>query len=54
MIQEGREAERVLDPIVGRRTKPVCVLDSGHLVLAALEPETIAGQFDQRRSAERG
>jgi len=36
----------------GRRTKAVLITDSGHVILAALTPETIAGRFLSRRSAE--
>ncbi|MBX5489948.1 MAG: DUF370 domain-containing protein [Chloroflexi bacterium] len=52
MIQEGRKSERVIDATLGRRTKAVLLLDSGHLVLAALQPQTIAGRFDQHRGLE--
>jgi len=53
MVQEARKVDRVIDATLGRRTKAVLVLDSGHLVLAALQPETIVGRFDQRRGADR-
>jgi len=53
MVQEARKVDRVIDATLGRRTKAVLVLDSGHLVLAALQPETIVGRFDQRRGGER-
>ena len=54
MIQEGRKADRVIDATFGRKTKSVLVLDTGHLVLAAIQPETIVGRFDQRRGADHG
>jgi len=44
MVQEAREGGKVIDMTSGRRTKTVLVLDSGHIVLAALAPETIAGR----------
>ncbi len=44
MVQEAREGGKVIDMTSGRRTKTVLVLDSGHIVLAALSPETIAGR----------
>jgi regulator of extracellular matrix RemA (YlzA/DUF370 family) len=53
MVQEARKVDRVIDATLGRRTKAVLVLDSGHLVLAALQPETIVGRFDQRRGGDR-
>jgi len=36
----------------GRKTKAVIVLDNGHLVLAAIQPETIAARLGQLREVE--
>jgi hypothetical protein len=33
----------------GRKTKAAIVLDSGHVVLSALQPETIASRLRQQR-----
>ena len=44
MVQEGKEEGLVLDLTSGRRTKAVIIMDSGHIVLSALAPETIAGR----------
>lgn len=52
MIQEAREAGRVIDLTYGRRTKSVIVLDSGHLVLAPIHPETMASRLVRQRGAE--
>lgn len=49
MIQEARDANSLIDLTYGRKTKAVIVLDSGHLVLAALQPETIAGRVVTRQ-----
>ena len=38
--------------IVKRRTRAVIVLDSGHVVLSALQPETIAGRMTTKEAAE--
>ncbi len=43
-IQEGRNNGILIDMTCGRRTKAVIFTDSGHIVLAALAPETIAGR----------
>ena len=50
MIQEARDASRVIDATAGRRTRAVLVMDNGFIVLSALQPETIAGriQSDER------
>ena len=44
-IQEGRNKGLLIDMTNGRRTKAVIFTDSGHIVLAALAPETIAGRL---------
>jgi extracellular matrix regulatory protein A len=49
IIQEAREKNALIDLTYGRKTKSVIVLDSGHLVLAALQPETIAGRIGSRQ-----
>ncbi len=49
VIQEGRNKELLIDMTNGRRTKAVVVTDSGHIILAALAPETIAGRLQASR-----
>jgi len=48
-IQEGRNKGLLIDMTNGRRTKAVIVTDSGHIILAALAPETIAGRLQVSR-----
>ncbi|MBL7166603.1 MAG: DUF370 domain-containing protein [Dehalococcoidales bacterium] len=45
MIQEGRSKGTLIDMTNGRRTKAVLIADSGHIILAALAPDTIAGRI---------
>lgn len=45
MIGEAKEGQILIDATFGRRTKAVLVMDSGHIVLSALQPETVAGRF---------
>jgi regulator of extracellular matrix RemA (YlzA/DUF370 family) len=45
LVQEGRNKGMLIDLTNGRRTKAVLVTDSGHIVQAALAPETIAGRL---------
>ncbi|MHB1415846.1 MAG: DUF370 domain-containing protein [Chloroflexota bacterium] len=49
LIQEARDRNTLIDLTYGRKTKSVIVLDSGHLVLAALQPETIASRVATRQ-----
>ena len=46
MIQEGRERGILIDATYGRRTRAVLVMDNDHLVLSALQPETVAGRLN--------
>ncbi|MCI8475351.1 MAG: DUF370 domain-containing protein [Oscillospiraceae bacterium] len=45
MIQEAREAGSLIDATYGRRTRAVLVMDSGHIVLSALQPETLSARL---------
>jgi len=49
-IQEGRNKGLLIDMTNGRRTKAVIITDSGHIILAALAPETIAGRLQASRA----
>jgi len=45
IIQESRNKGTLIDLTNGRRTKAVAFADSGHVILSALAPETIAGRL---------
>lgn len=51
LIQEAGARGMILDMTNGRKTKAVIILDSGHVALAALQPETIGGRLGQRSVA---
>lgn len=53
LIQEARERKRIIDATQGRRTRAVIQTDSDHLVLSAIQPETIAGRVSARETAGR-
>lgn len=42
MIQDARGSGRLIDATYGRRTRAVIVMDSDHIILSAINPETIA------------
>ena len=44
IIQDSRERGLLVDATFGRRTRAVIIMDSGHVVLSALQPETVAGR----------
>ncbi|MFG6373464.1 MAG: DUF370 domain-containing protein [Oscillospiraceae bacterium] len=52
MIQEAREAGRLIDATLGRKTKAVLIMDSGHVVLAAVQSANLAGRLTGREALE--
>ena len=51
LVQEARDAHRIVDATQGRRTRAVVVTDSDHVVLSAIQPETVAGRVSGRDTA---
>ena len=49
LVQEGKNNSSLIDMTNGRKTKAVLFMDSGHIVLAAITPETIAGRLAASR-----
>ena len=49
-VHEGRNKGLLIDMTNGRRTKAVIITDSGHIILAALTPETITGRLQTSRA----
>ncbi|ABW30453.1 MULTISPECIES: extracellular matrix/biofilm regulator RemA [Acaryochloris] len=45
IISEARDRAQLIDATYGRRTRAVIVTDSGHVVLSAIQPETVAHRF---------
>ena len=54
MIQDARDAKTAIDATYGRRTRSVIVMDSGHIILSAVQPETIANRADISQDEEEG
>ena len=48
LVQDAREPGRVIDATYGRRTRAVIIMDSDHVVLSPLQPETVAGRMENR------
>ena len=51
LVQESKAAGHIIDMTSGRRTKAVLVMDTGHVVLAAIAPDTIARRVAADRFA---
>ena len=45
IIQEARDKGMLVDATYGRRTRAVVVVDSGHIILCAVQPETVANRL---------
>jgi len=50
MVQEARERGVLVDATYGRRTRAVIITDSDHIILSALQPETVAGRLGGREA----
>ncbi len=48
LVQEAREQKRVVDATQGRRTRAVILTDSDHVLLSAIQPETVSGRVASR------
>lgn len=46
VIADVRERGQLIDATFGRRTRAVIIMDSGHAILSAITPETIAGRAE--------
>ena len=45
MVQEARDRGVLIDATYGRRTRAVLIMDNDHLVLSALQPETVSNRL---------
>lgn len=54
MVQLGKDNGTAIDATCGRKTKSVLVMESGHLVLSALLPETVAGRGNEEKIKGKG
>lgn len=52
MIQEGRDRGVLIDATYGRKTRSVVIMDSDHIVLSAIQPDTVAARLNGKEAAE--
>ncbi len=50
VIQEARDRGMLIDATYGRRTRAVVVMDSDHIVLSAVQPETVAHRLTSKEN----
>lgn len=46
LVQEAKEAGRVVDVTHGRKTRAVVFTDSQYILLSAIQPETLTGRLE--------
>lgn len=49
--EDAKQAGRLVDATQGRKTRCIIVMDSGHVVLSAVQPETIRLRFAQEQQS---
>lgn len=55
IIQDARDRGSLIDATYGRRTRAVIITDSQHVILSAVQPETVAARLqDKDDSQEEG
>ena len=52
MVQDARDKSLLIDATYGRKTRAVLVMDSGQIVLSAIQPETVAHRIVQHEVVE--
>lgn len=52
IIQEARDKGVLIDATYGRRTRAVLITDSDHVILSAIQPETVANRIVERDDEE--
>mgnify|MGYP003440616982 CR=1 FL=1 len=53
LVQEAKDSKMAIDATYGRRTRAVLIMDSGHVILSAVQPETVAGRLDKEDDEEK-
>ncbi|AST58913.1 UPF0296 protein [Thermoanaerobacterium thermosaccharolyticum] len=48
IIQEARDKGMLIDATYGRRTRAVIITDSDHIILSAVQPETVANRLNSK------
>ena len=52
LVQDAKDDGRAIDVTCGRRTRAIIITDSEHVVLSALQPETIANRLENNAADE--
>ena len=52
IVQEARDRGMLIDASYGRKTKAVLLMDTDHVILSAISPETITARFMDKQEKE--
>lgn len=52
IIQEARESGMLIDATYGRRTRAVIITDSDHVILSAIQPETVSHRLENNKDKD--
>ena len=52
IVQDARDKGLLIDATCGRRTRAVIIMDTDHVILSAIQPETVAGRMTEKDSGE--
>ena len=52
IMRESEDKGLLVNATYGRRTRAVLITDSGHIILSALQPETVAHRLDETEEPE--
>lgn len=47
IVQDAKEKGTLIDSTCGRKSRSVLVMDSGHVILSAIQPDTIASRLEK-------
>ena len=51
-VQEAKDNGRLIDATYGRRTRAVIITDSDHVILSAIQPETVANRMSDEEDED--
>ncbi len=52
IIQDARDKGFLVDATYGRKTRSVVIMDSDHIVLSAIQPDTVAARLNGKEAVE--
>lgn len=54
IIQEAKDRGMLIDASYGRKTKSVLLMDTDHVILSAVSPETLTDRWQGKKAEEEG